>query len=397
MRFPRAAHAALAGQTCPRRVWAGGTFLIIVILAGLSLSCGNSYKNSSPNHNAYVTLPATGNVLLLNISGATGEITIASQTPQVLNASTTGLALPPSKKFLYAVNSLPNTISIFQVASDGTLTLTGTPTPAGNGPYEAAVDPSGKYLLVTNAFGSNGDRGDVSVFSIDSGSGALTEVLNSPFPANSQPQEILIAPTGNFVYVSNPSLGTVTAFSFANGVLTQMKTSPVFSGAGATGLAMDRSGRFLYVANPAALNGPPNTNTQGNISAFNIDPTTGALSTLLGSPFTSTGGSGPTLLAVDPGGQFLYATTPGTGDSVWCFTIDSTTGQLTQLPSSPFSVAAGGQFAIFDPTGGYFYIGGSSASAIEGYTSNPATGVLSTLPGSPFSTASSPGKMVFSE
>src|ERR1700716_901988 len=103
MSFLRAARAALAGQSCLPRSFVA---VVIVVLAGLSLSCCNSsHKTSAPNHNAYVTLPARGSVLLLHISGATGAITLGAETPQVLATTPTGIALLPSKNFLYAVNS----------------------------------------------------------------------------------------------------------------------------------------------------------------------------------------------------------------------------------------------------------------------------------------------------
>ncbi|MGD1215433.1 MAG: beta-propeller fold lactonase family protein [Terriglobales bacterium] len=403
MSFLRAARAALAGQS--GLPWI--LLAVVVILAGLSLSCGNSSHNTptGPNHNAYVTLPASGSVLLLQINGATGAITTGAQTPQEEDYSPTGLALLPSKKFLYAVNSRANTISIFNVASDGTLTLSGTPTPAGgSSPNAAVIDPSGKYLLVTNNLSDN-----VSVFSIDPGTGALSPV-GLPVPANSDPSEILITPSGQFVYVTNPSLGRVTAFSFcppqlasepqcsgATSILAPVPGSPVFSGAGAFGLAVDATERFLYVANPSAANPAPYASTIGNISGFNIDSDTGALSPILGSPFTSTVGSGPTLVTVDPSGRFVYAVTPGSSDSIWCFTITSTNGQLVAVTKSPFSVAAGGLFALFDPSGNYFYIGSPSGNGIEGYTYNPSTGALTVITGSPFSTGTAPWKMVFSE
>src|SRR5882762_7032091 len=245
MSFLRAARAALAGQNCLPRILVA--FVVVVVLAGLSLSCGSS-SHSTPghNHNAYITLPARGSVLLLHINGATGAITLGAETPQVQNTSPTGIALLPSKKFLYAINSSSHadSISIFNVASDGTLALSGTPTPAGAGPNDAVIDPSGKYLLVTNNFGNN-----VSVYSIDASSGALSEVAGSPFPANSNPSEILITPSGKFVYVTNPGIGMITAFSFSNGVLTTVPGSPFLSlpagGGGAFGLAMDGSERFL--------------------------------------------------------------------------------------------------------------------------------------------------------
>ena len=395
MSFLRAARAALAGLNCLPRIPVALVVVAVFVLAGLSLSCGSSsHGTSGHNHNAYVTLPARGSVLLLHINGATGAITLGAETPQVQNTSPTGIALLPSKKFLYAINSSSHadSISIFNVASDGTLALSGTPSPAGNGPNDAVIDPSGKYLLVTNNFGNN-----VSVYSIDASSGALSEVAGSPFPANSNPAEILITPSGKFVYVTNPGIGMVTAFSFSNGVLTQLPTSPVPSGAGAIGLAVDGSERFLYVANPSASNPPPFSSTTGNISGFNIDPSTGALGTMPGSPFTATNGKGPSAVTVDPSGRFVYATTTGSSFSIWCFTITPPSGQLVAATNSPFSLTAGGLFALIDPSGNYLYIGSQDANGIAGYTYDPSTGAPTAITGSPFSTVAAPGKMVLSQ
>ena len=395
MSFLRAARAALAGLNCLPRIPVALVVVAVFVLAGLSLSCGSSsHGTSGHNHNAYVTLPARGSVLLLHINGATGAITLGAETPQVQNTSPTGIALLPSKKFLYAINSSSHadSISIFNVASDGTLALSGTPSPAGNGPNDAVIDPSGKYLLVTNNFGNN-----VSVYSIDASSGALSEVAGSPFPANSNPAEILVTPSGKFVYVTNPGIGMVTAFSFSNGVLTQLPTSPVPSGAGAIGLAVDGSERFLYVANPSASNPPPFSSTTGNISGFNIDPSTGALGTMPGSPFTATNGKGPSAVTVDPSGRFVYATTTGSSFSIWGFTISATNGQLVAATNSPFSLTAGGLFALIDPSGNYLYIGSQDANGIAGYTYDPSTGAPTAITGSPFSTVAAPGKMVLSQ
>jgi 6-phosphogluconolactonase (cycloisomerase 2 family) len=388
MSFLRAARAALAGQSFPGFILA----VVIVVLAGFSLSCGNSHHSTAGrDHNAYVTLPNHGSVLLLHITGSTGAITTGAETPRTQDTTPVALALTPSKKFLYAMNSFSDTISIFNVASDGTLTLSSTPIPSGFGPAAAVIDPSGKYLLVTNNSGGN-----VSVYSIDTGSGALSEVAGSPFGAIDHPTSLLITPSGKFVYVTNPVIGAVTIFTFSNGVLTELAQSPVFSGAGAAALAIDSGQRFLYVVNPSATN--PFVTTLGNISGFNIDPNTGDLTEMLGSPFTSTvgNGSGPTAIAVDPSGRFVYAVTPGSSDSVWCFSINATNGQLTAVTTSPFSLSAGGVFAFFDPNGSYLYIGGPTG--VSGYTYNLSTGALTAISGSPFSTAgTAPGEMVLSE
>src|ERR1035437_8460915 len=358
MSFLRAACAARAGQSGLPRILVALLVVIVVVSAGLSLSCGNSsFKATAPDQNAYVTLPASGSVLLLYINGATGAITQVAQTPPTENTSPTGLALLPSKKFLYAINSHADTISIFNVASDGTLTLSGTPGPAGgSSPSAAVIDPTGNFLLVTNNFTDN-----VSVFSIKPDSGALTQVTGSPFPANTGPAEILITPSGNLVYVTNPRIGMITAFTFSSsdGTLTQLANSPFSSlpggGGGAFGLAVDGSEQFLYVTNPSASNPPPNAATIGNISAFSIAPSTastpGALTRILGSPFvaalTAANSVGPTAIAVDP-------------------------------------------------TGNYFYIGTQVGNGIAGYTYNPSTGTPTAIAGSPFSTGTAPGKMVLS-
>ncbi|MGA2966943.1 MAG: beta-propeller fold lactonase family protein [Terriglobales bacterium] len=386
MSFPRAARAALAGQGGLSRILVA----VVAMLAALSLSCGSSSK-AVANHSAYVTLPSKGSVLLLQIDGATGAITAGAQTPNQNDFTPTGLALAPSKKFLYAINSYNYTVSTFTVENDGTLATSANPVPVGSGPTAAIVDPSGGYLLVTNTFGNNNnEEGSISVFSIDPDSGALSELTasGSPFPANAGPTQIAFTHSGKFVYVTNPVLGMVTGFRFANGVLTQVPESPALAGSGAAALTVDGSDRFLYVANPAATNASPYENVTGNVSGFSIDANTGELTPLQGSPFVSTAGTeGPTAIAVDPTGAFVYAVTPGSSDSVWCFSITPDNGQLVEVKNSPFSVAAGGLFALFDPNGNYFYLGSQSAKGIEGYSYNAATGVLTAISGSPFSTA----------
>ena len=402
MSFLRAARAAHAGQSNGLRILVA----VLVVLAGFSLSCGNGNQSTSTsNHDAYVTLPAFGSVLQLHVDGALGYITTGAETPQQQDFTPTGLAFLPSKNILYAINSFDDTISIFNVAGDGTLTLGSTPIAAGASPNAVVIDPSGKYLLVTNNFSNGGDYngGDISVFSIDASTGALSPV-GSPVPANTNPTNILFTHSGQFVYVTNPEIGMVTGFSFTDGALSLVPGTPVSSGqgGGALSLAVDGSDQFLYVTNPSATNPPPNQSTIGNISGFNIDRTSGALTPILGSPFTSTvGGADPTTITIDPRGRLVYAVTPGSIFSVWCFEITYPNGQLVAVTDSPFSVAAGGLFALFDPSGRFFYIG--SAIGIEAYTYDPSTGVLTPIncpsitPCSPFSTLAVPGKMVFSE
>ncbi len=387
MSFFGAARAALVGKKC---LFGSSAVVGIALLAVLLPSCGGGKKPPvfGQKQNAYVTLPSQGSVLLMQINSLTGAITTAAATPQVVGTSPSGLGL--ANKFLYVANFQASTISLFNIASDGTLSQNTAPTLAGgSGPHGVVVDPSGKYLLVTNTLSNN-----ISVFSIDSGSGALTPVAGSPFFANNGPGEILISPSGDLVYVTNSGVGTVTGFTFSTstGVLASVGP-PYFSGAGASGMAVDSTGLYLYVANTSATNNPPTS--VGNISGFNINqtpgPSYGTLSAITGSPFTTFAGSGPTALVRSPN-NLLFATTPGDTYSVWVFTIGSN-GALTSTINSPFSVAAGGLFSFIDNTGDFFYIG--SPSGIEGYTYDQNTGQPTVITGSPYPTnGTPPGKMV---
>jgi 6-phosphogluconolactonase len=385
----RTACAASGNQVSLRRVLAT---TIVFFLASFFISCGRDPNpiSHATNQIAYVTLPTEGSVLVVQINGANGHLNIGVKTPQQSGTSPSGLAVL-SKKYLYVANSQSNNISIFNIASDGSLSLSGTPTPAGTGPYGAAIDPSGKYLLITNTFSNN-----VSVFAIDSSSGALAEVPGSPFFANNSPTEILVSPTGNFVYVTNPPIGMVTAFAFstATGALTPVPGSPYLSGSGASSIVLSPNGNYIYVANSSALN--LDSTTVGNISGFNVNSSTGVLTPISGSPFTSPVGTGPSALVFDPNGQFLFATTPGTSYTIWCFNYDGTTGQLTSTPGAPFSVSGGGLFAVIDTSGNFFYIGSQESTGIAGYTYDPNTGQPTVLTNSPFSTGVAPGKMVIS-
>jgi 6-phosphogluconolactonase len=92
---------------------------------------------------------------------------------------------------------------------------------------------------------------------------------------------VAIDPTDKFVYVTNDGTGSnnVSAYTInpANGVLTPVAGSPFGAGTGPTGVAVDAKGKFVYEANAQS----------NNIYAYTIDASTGALTQLAGSPFAA--------------------------------------------------------------------------------------------------------------
>lgn len=357
----------------------GLLIFVACVLAVLSASCGHGSSSSGATHNAYISLTSTDSVGLFHIINSSGALSTVSNSVPQTNTAPVGLALDPSGKFLFAANSTGNSVSTFNVASDGTLTQAGNPTPAGVGPHAAVIDPSGKYLLVTNSTSSS-----ISVFSIDSGSGALT--LTSTFtgpPSLPQPTEILITPSGKFVYVLTPGTNnTVNGFTFSAGTLTAMPASPFLAGKGTIGIAVDPGEHFIYVAN----------SSDNDVTGFTIGAN-GSLTPIAGT-YSAPGGTQPSALAVDPSGKFLYVSTPGSTASVWVFSITSGSGILTPISGSPFNLSAGAQFLVMEPSGKYFYIGNEASHNVAGYSYDSNTGVPTTISGSPFSVGSAPGKML---
>jgi 6-phosphogluconolactonase (cycloisomerase 2 family) len=90
---------------------------------------------------------------------------------------------------------------------------------------------------------------------------------------------------------------------------------------------VDVSGRYLFVANNA------NTANGNSVSAFSIDPDTGILTAVPGSPFAAS--PFPSFVATDPSGQYVYVgldSSPG----IAAFVMNQSTGALTPMTGSPF-------------------------------------------------------------
>jgi 6-phosphogluconolactonase (cycloisomerase 2 family) len=93
-------------------------------------------------------------------------------------------------QYLFTVNTASTTISRFQIAADGTLTLLGsTAFSSGTGirPFDARLDPSGGWLYVVDAA-----IPAVTAFAVNGGS--LTELSSSPFslPAGATPFGVVV-------------------------------------------------------------------------------------------------------------------------------------------------------------------------------------------------------------
>jgi 6-phosphogluconolactonase (cycloisomerase 2 family) len=201
------------------------------------------------------------------------------------------------------------------------------------------------------------------------------------------------AQTSGFVYVANAGFGgvpgNVSAYTIddSTGALTAVPGSPFPAGVAPRSVTVDPTGRFLYVANCGnpCFNG---ANDLGDIYAFSIDGATGTLTSVAGSPFPAE--LHPHHLTADPTGKFVYVVNVNS-NNISAYTINGATGALSAVPGSPFPAGFGPAGVTVDPTGRFVYV--ANGGSVTGYSIDGAMGALTPVPGSPFL---APGVRAFS-
>lgn len=132
-------------------------------------------------------------------------------------------------------------------------------------------------------------------------------------------------------------------------------------------------GRFAYVANHGS----------GTVSGYAINATTGALTQVTGSPFTMSGAVSLSQAVVDPTGSYLFVLDTG-GNRVYSSLINQNTGALTAVSGSPFATGRTPDSLAFDYAGGFLYVANYADNTISAYSLTFASGALVPLTGSPF-------------
>jgi 6-phosphogluconolactonase (cycloisomerase 2 family) len=383
--------------TCKTLRKIGGT------VQGLSLSRFTSGVVLENNGTDAVTVTANGTFAFhaLVTDGATYNVTIKSQPSlpsQNCSLSQGSAAVNGSDvstinvtcgatgaQFAFVANTI-GTINVYAVQPTGDLRGTQTVPTVHGGLETTAIDPSGQFLYTAS------NLNFIEAYRLDQTAGTLAQIGGSPFIDYATPSALVVDPTARFLYVANSyggatSRGSVSAFTIdaQTGALAEIPGSPYTVNYNPGALATDPSGHFLYV--PAQANAG-----QINVTAFVIDPQTGALAQVPGSPFATAGGGLPRSIVIAPDGARLYVQCayyyPAYPSStIVALTIDTTTGVLTPLPSPvvtrdlplAMAITPSGRFLYGTSTNNPINPGSTSAYAVDA-----ATGTLAEISGSPF-------------
>ena len=135
------------------------------------------------------------------------------------------LAVSHDQRFVYVVNELNSTVSVFDrqipqnpdcIQDISTLTVRKDAAELNNMPAEIELHPSGRFLYVSN-------RGDdsIAVFVVDKGKLMLIQNVHS---GGTTPRFFCLDPTGNFLLACNQDSGNICVFAIDHETGTLIQT-----------------------------------------------------------------------------------------------------------------------------------------------------------------------------
>ncbi|WP_081858080.1 beta-propeller fold lactonase family protein [Thiomonas sp. FB-Cd] len=388
------------GQTCTVSNGSG---------AGVTANTSNVAVTCADYQFVYVTNKNGHSVSAYKIDNTTGALTPVAGSPFLTGNAPTSVTVNPTSTFAYVTNYSDDTISAYSInATTGALTpVAGSPfpNPGGGGPQSIAILPTGTFAYVGNSGTFN-----ITGYSINATTGALTPAAGSPFltgatagssqvdvtslafsPANAGGQFFLFAVGYSSNVVANYNVDSTTgALTLGSPLNLPNGDNPLSVAVYPISLPCTAnycpSYGYLYAANQNGY----------NVTELNYNVFTGAI----------TGGNGPTSIqgfpeavTISRAGTFAYVTniTNNPDGQVLAYSIDPPTGGLTEIAGSPFAAGNTPGAIALNPAGTFAYVVNMGDNTLSAYSINPTTGALTPVPGSPFPTGASPSSVVVAQ
>jgi 6-phosphogluconolactonase (cycloisomerase 2 family) len=208
---------------------------------------------------------------------------------------------------------------------------------------------------------------------------------------NSSGKYLTVTASGSFTFPTGLENGATYSVTVRTQPTNPTQTCTVTNGTGTIDKASvtnvlvncTQAARYAYVANQSA----------NTISAYQIDSTTGGLTQIVGSPYTLSC-IAPIALTVDPNGVYLYVAC-NSSNTVEVFQIDQTLGTTTSgsLTVATVLIATGnGPIAMtIDPTNTYLYVANETDNTVSAYTLS--SGSATPISGSPYTVGRGPAAL----
>ncbi len=335
---------------------------------------GTGGGNGTPSSRFVFVSNATSNSISgFTIDKSSGSLTPVPGSPFSTPSSPAGLAVDSSSNFLIAANVAAE-ISVFRI--DRT---TGALKPVPGSPFKGKNQPEAVAISKNLVYIGNRGSNDISAYILDLTNGALSPVGGSPFPTmlsdvqamalhGTTVPELLVAGSSlaDFLVQSDGSLksndsccagGTSVVANAGIIYVTNSAGIDVFTErvvppapdcendplsckvgtfpAGTQPSSIAISGQFAFVANFGS----------NDLTTLTITGTDFGLAVSLAQLSVDGAGMGPSSVAVDSSGKFLYVTNQLSND-VSAFAVDQSTGKLTPISGSPFATGQGPTFLV---------------------------------------------------
>jgi 6-phosphogluconolactonase (cycloisomerase 2 family) len=385
--------------------------LAMALFASLALGLGMTACGGGTIGYMWVLGQQYNQIVGFKIDDYTGNLTTVEGSPFASNGSVpVSLVIKPGGRYLYVINQgtggssskagTGQTIALYSVGGDGTLTFQQTYQSQGYISQWAQFDSTGSYLYVLDEYAPgynatsglfNGPNttgnGSITAFSSDPTTGRLSLVTNAQTQLNGVntpffsvgPQPFMMKSLSGCLFTVNGGNQTISPLAFGSGGQLTFTTTQTFITNASKISSINGSGSFLFLTD----------STANNLDGFTVGSNC-ALASLSGGGIynlTASGTTNPSYSFIDSTNKYIYvlnqsstSTTVGTPfSSISAFTINSTNQELQAISGSPYTVGSGPVCMVEDPTNQYLYVSNHNDGTITGKVLDPTTGILSTL------------------
>jgi 6-phosphogluconolactonase (cycloisomerase 2 family) len=242
-------------------------------------------------------------------------------------SATAVFAVIAEPRYLYFMSDAGRVASKAVIDSaSGQLHMTGyIPTGANNyaGFHCPTMDPANKFLYVASSVNNGGLTGEIQIYTIDPIRGGLIALAGSPFSQPAPVDCLEFEPTGKFAYAASATNGATQLLTYSadsvTGALTLVNLTNLIGVP--SRVAMDPLGKYLYIVTFS------NSFQQAEALGYGIDSSTGALTPVSGTPFTLSNIAGT--FSFHPSGNFVYLADTN-GAAIDTYSVNRATGTLTK-------------------------------------------------------------------